>query len=75
MRWEEERKKQTTDETIIEMKPADYYLKVIKEYVIDIVWVNSEMDAIRYMLLLILTQAVSGGCSMFSYMLVYNIEN
>lgn len=31
VRWEEERKKQTMDETMIEMKPADYSLKVMKE--------------------------------------------
>lgn len=31
VKWEEERKKQTTDEMMIEMKPADYYLNVMKE--------------------------------------------
>lgn len=31
VRWEDERKKHTTDDTIMEINPADYYLNVMKE--------------------------------------------
>lgn len=47
MRWEEDRKKQTTDDTMMEMKPADYSLRDMTEYVTERVWVTSEMDTIR----------------------------
>ena len=51
VRWEEERKKHTTAETMMEIKPADYSLKVMKEYVMDIVWVSKDIDAIKVKLL------------------------
>lgn len=58
MRCELERKKQTNDDTMIDMKPADYYLNDIIEYVIDIVWVRSVIVAIKYELRFILSQPV-----------------
>lgn len=66
VRCEDERKKHTTDDTIMDIKPADYSLNVIKEYVIDIVCVKRLTEAIRYKLLLILVQAVS-WTYIFSY--------
>ena len=47
VKWEDDRKKHTTDDMMIDMNPADYYLNVMKEYVIDIVWVSSEIEAIN----------------------------
>lgn len=66
VRCEDERKKHTTDDIIMDIKPADYSLNVIKEYVIDIVCVKRLTEAIRYKLLLILVQAVS-WTYIFSY--------
>ena len=47
VRWEDEMKKHTKDDTMIEMNPTDYYRKDINEYVIEIVCVRREMDTIR----------------------------
>ena len=59
VRCEDDTKKQTTDETMMEMKPTDYYLKDIIEYTTLIVWVRSEIDMIKYKLRRIFVKAVS----------------
>lgn len=47
VKWEDEIKKQTSDETMMEMNPTDYYLNDMTEYVTEMVWVNSEIETIR----------------------------
>ncbi len=47
VRWEEEMKKQTRDETMMEMKPTDYSRKDMTEYVTEIVCVRRDIDTIR----------------------------
>lgn len=58
VRCDDDRKKHTIVDTIIEMNPADYYLNVMKEYVIDIVCVNNDIEAIKVRFLYILAHAV-----------------
>ena len=47
VRCEEDRKKQTTEDMIMEMKPADSSLKDMMEYVMERVWVSREMETMR----------------------------
>lgn len=47
VRWEDEMKKQTNDDTMMEMNPTDYSRKAMTEYVTDIVWVNKEIETIK----------------------------
>lgn len=42
---------------MMEINPPDYYLKLIIEYVIDMVWLRRLMVAIKYALRLSLDQA------------------
>lgn len=61
-------KKQTKDETMMEMNPTDYSRKDITEYVTEIVCVNKDIDTIRYRLLRIFAKLEScSGCSISRY--------
>lgn len=47
VKCELDKKKHIREDMMIEMKPADYYLKLSREYVIDIVWFNKVIEIIR----------------------------
>ena len=75
VRCEEDRKKHTKDATMMDMNPPDYYLNVIMEYVIEIVWLRRLIVVMRYAFRLIFFQTVSSG-SRASYIIIYNnIQN
>lgn len=71
MRWEDEIKKQTHEDTIIEMNPTDYSLNAMTEYTTEMVCVRRVTDTIRYKLLLILPQIVS-YCASKSWYIIKN---